>query len=402
MAKKYTVKGGDSYFSIAGKVLGNQRFFEQILKANGGVDLHPGMVIKIPSVDTEKEPVVSFDAVAFTSLQNQQLSLAGSTNPFATGFGDRFGFDPNDLTPAALRRFNELGVDPFQTPETLRLAGGIQSNISPQFAAALAGADAGGIAGGTGGGAPLTAGQQASAQRSAGLAGLDETAEPTQLPSLTTPGGATIDLTGTPAEAPAGRNPNIAAQSLDFRRQDVGVPATPSGTFFDRGPLPGQITPPASGLGFPAISAPATSQPQTLPQGETGEVSQNIRRPSLEQFRGPGIVQVELRNVLQQIADGSISENGPELAELKNELVALGIVSPDSSPFAPTGFSLFGVDTSFGSDRYNFQFLSAREARVYSAPRRPSRRISGSGSQSGPTYSSGAVSRAIRWRIGFG
>ena len=51
----YTVQGGDSWFSISGKLFdGNQRLSEQIRVANPGIDmLRPGMVINIPDVDLE-------------------------------------------------------------------------------------------------------------------------------------------------------------------------------------------------------------------------------------------------------------------------------------------------------------------------------------------------------------
>ncbi len=103
--RTYTVQAGDSYSSIAGSQLGNQRFFEAVMQANGGAQqLHPGMQITIPSVDPNQQPVVSFDAIAAGLGLGAQLQAAGSTNPFA-------GFDPNALTDRGRARLGELGIN---------------------------------------------------------------------------------------------------------------------------------------------------------------------------------------------------------------------------------------------------------------------------------------------------
>jgi hypothetical protein len=48
----YTVQSGDSYESVSQKALGSERFFQDIMQANGGAPLRPGMTIRIPSALT--------------------------------------------------------------------------------------------------------------------------------------------------------------------------------------------------------------------------------------------------------------------------------------------------------------------------------------------------------------
>jgi hypothetical protein len=62
----YTVKTGDSPASIAGDVYGDQRMFAEIMKANGGVALKPGMRIVLPrKIET---PFVSNELAAAVGL----------------------------------------------------------------------------------------------------------------------------------------------------------------------------------------------------------------------------------------------------------------------------------------------------------------------------------------------
>lgn len=49
MADYYTVQSGDSYERIAQKLYGNERMFAELMKANGGVFLKPGMTLAIPA-----------------------------------------------------------------------------------------------------------------------------------------------------------------------------------------------------------------------------------------------------------------------------------------------------------------------------------------------------------------
>jgi hypothetical protein len=48
MADYYTVKAGDSYERIAQIVYGNERMFGNLMAANGGATLRPGMSIRLP------------------------------------------------------------------------------------------------------------------------------------------------------------------------------------------------------------------------------------------------------------------------------------------------------------------------------------------------------------------
>src|SRR3990167_2036304 len=80
----YTVKPGESYFSIAGNVCGNQRFFEQLQQYNPNLkNLRPGMVIRLPRFRTDVEPTVSFRAAAEAGLEIPEdiAESIGYTNP---------------------------------------------------------------------------------------------------------------------------------------------------------------------------------------------------------------------------------------------------------------------------------------------------------------------------------
>ena len=67
----YTVQPGDSWASIAGKVYGNQRWYEQLAAANAGVGmLTPGMTISTPNFDTDQDPLVQYDPESLNDLAN--------------------------------------------------------------------------------------------------------------------------------------------------------------------------------------------------------------------------------------------------------------------------------------------------------------------------------------------
>lgn len=80
--KSYTVQPGDSWSRIAGSVYGNQRYFAMLASYNGGVDLHPGMVIDIPDLlgiepgSTPQEPNVPPGALQYYSPANWNASQA--------------------------------------------------------------------------------------------------------------------------------------------------------------------------------------------------------------------------------------------------------------------------------------------------------------------------------------
>ena len=53
MKKKYRVKKGDNFFSIAKKLYGNAGYAATLIHMNPGIYvLHPGMILKTPKIDT--------------------------------------------------------------------------------------------------------------------------------------------------------------------------------------------------------------------------------------------------------------------------------------------------------------------------------------------------------------
>src|SRR3990167_1462869 len=101
----YTVKPGESYFSIAGDIYGNQRFFEQLQLYNPNIrNLRAGMQIRLPRFRTDVEPTVSFRAAAEAGLEvpSDIATQAGiPTTPTLT---------PTTTAPVGMPRLN------FQTP----------------------------------------------------------------------------------------------------------------------------------------------------------------------------------------------------------------------------------------------------------------------------------------------
>ena len=82
MAGFYTVKPGDSLASIAGDVYGNQRMFQMISYANGGmINLTPGMVLNMP--DEEANPYVSQGWMDYAS--GVSSGGGGTTSVMPTG-----------------------------------------------------------------------------------------------------------------------------------------------------------------------------------------------------------------------------------------------------------------------------------------------------------------------------
>ena len=58
--KRYKVKAGDNYFTIAEELFGDQCFAGYLIRANPGINvLHPGIVLKVPKIDPETtEPII--------------------------------------------------------------------------------------------------------------------------------------------------------------------------------------------------------------------------------------------------------------------------------------------------------------------------------------------------------
>ena len=76
----YTVKSGESWASIAGKMYGNQRWMQALSEANRNVSLHPGTQIKIPQFDTGVSPLVSNEFVARSNIQQQEYNQYNQLN----------------------------------------------------------------------------------------------------------------------------------------------------------------------------------------------------------------------------------------------------------------------------------------------------------------------------------
>jgi hypothetical protein len=75
----YTVQNGDSPASIAGKMYGDQRMFAEIMAANNGAPLRPGMRIYIPQ--KINNPFVSNELAAAVGMATSgQLTTLGNNN----------------------------------------------------------------------------------------------------------------------------------------------------------------------------------------------------------------------------------------------------------------------------------------------------------------------------------
>lgn len=91
MAGTYTVKPNDSWASIAGSAYGNQRWLNELARANGmtmDTMLHPGMVIQVPDFDLTQTPYISASewAGAPTGVQGGQTQY-GNSAPAVPNFG---------------------------------------------------------------------------------------------------------------------------------------------------------------------------------------------------------------------------------------------------------------------------------------------------------------------------
>jgi hypothetical protein len=80
MPEYYTVKGGESWASIARDVLGNERAMGELMAANGGgFNLRPGTPIVLPS-QVSKNPFISDELAAATGMAtSSQISRAYDT-----------------------------------------------------------------------------------------------------------------------------------------------------------------------------------------------------------------------------------------------------------------------------------------------------------------------------------
>lgn len=87
-ANTYKVKPGDSFFSIAGSELGSERWVQQLLRANPGVNwLTPGMEILLPSADGDAPSIsqTDFDDIlAYLDPDGQTLEQKQNTSEPST------------------------------------------------------------------------------------------------------------------------------------------------------------------------------------------------------------------------------------------------------------------------------------------------------------------------------
>lgn len=126
--KVTTVRKGDSFYSIAGRELGNQRFFEQVIAANPGItDLQPGMRLRIPGVDTGVQPIVSFEAARLFGIDVPRGAGGGGGGAVPDPVAEA-----DDLVVPRLTGANNL-PDPVVVP---RLTGA-NNLLGPQAAPAL-------------------------------------------------------------------------------------------------------------------------------------------------------------------------------------------------------------------------------------------------------------------------
>ena len=86
----YSVEAGDSFFSVAGDVLGDMRLAGALIEANPNVYvLHPGMEINLPDGDTETEEPALFSEEAYQdALISQELVDAIGGDPSGARVGD--------------------------------------------------------------------------------------------------------------------------------------------------------------------------------------------------------------------------------------------------------------------------------------------------------------------------
>ena len=110
----YTVRAGDSWSRIAGNELGNQRYFQKLMRANPGVSsLHPGMKLRLPSVGGG-EPRVTIDPKSLdTNVQDalgRDVTLRG-VNPYSN-YGDYLLGGGGGATPAGAPAAGAAGAGP--------------------------------------------------------------------------------------------------------------------------------------------------------------------------------------------------------------------------------------------------------------------------------------------------
>jgi hypothetical protein len=101
MGRKYTVKSGDSWFKIAGRIYGDQRMAGELARMNNGVNmLQPGMVLRLPN--QRRNPYIGqneFDGVGSgqppaVPVSAVQASTAAVAPPPVNFYGDAPAYIP--------------------------------------------------------------------------------------------------------------------------------------------------------------------------------------------------------------------------------------------------------------------------------------------------------------------
>ena len=79
-------ENANNYFELAEQIYGDQRFAEQLAAANGGLKiLRPGMKLKLPKLNTSRDPVVSGAFMEGARQLGDTLTGLGATNAFGGG-----------------------------------------------------------------------------------------------------------------------------------------------------------------------------------------------------------------------------------------------------------------------------------------------------------------------------
>jgi hypothetical protein len=98
-AKKYKVKAGESWESIAGKIYGNQRMFAELMKANPNIAyLKPGQTLNLAAPKKNKDIFVSN-----TVAQSQGMATSGEVSAYyaANPTAQKYGMPQGAMAGAA-------------------------------------------------------------------------------------------------------------------------------------------------------------------------------------------------------------------------------------------------------------------------------------------------------------
>lgn len=286
--KTYVVQPGDSFFSIAGKVYGDQAFAEQLAAANGGDlgGLQPGDTVTLPNFDTSTRPKVSLDFMVEGARAEARLAAADTTGQFRGGF-----------TP---EKIGELEQQILALPP-----GANQSRLLE----GLSGLGGTGVTPGAPGSGLVSAEQEAvleanlAATRASELGELEERqdiAEGAEFPKTPTP-SPTEATQLFKDELAAPRPPSAPTLGTQQFKDELAAPPAPGFALPD--PFAGRPATPFEGqfdFTDPFADAPATPFDQPIPQPEvpTPEVPQTEEEAVEAQAEAQEQAQLELATSL--------------------------------------------------------------------------------------------------------